>query len=80
MRMGARRAGRSRPVIFPGEGGMDTLRYIGQAPNRRRWIGPVTGVWYQFGPGDVRYVDKRDATVWLKPLKGDGRAFERDSS
>jgi len=58
---------------------MVELRYIGQAPNRRRWIGPVTGVWYEFGPGDVRYVDKRDAAVWMSPKRGEGRAFADDS-
>ena len=57
---------------------MVVLRYVGGAPDRRLWRGPVTGVRYAFGPGDVRYVDKRDAAVWLNPPRGEGRAFERD--
>ena len=55
---------------------MESLRYIGNAPNVRRWVGPVTGAWYWFGPDDVRFVDKRDAAVWLNPKKGEGRVFE----
>lgn len=59
---------------------MVELRYIGKAPNRRLWTGPVTGTRYPFGPGEVRYVDERDAQVWLNPKRGEGRAFERDRS
>ena len=55
---------------------MVEVTYIGQAPNRRSWPGPVTGVRYPFGPGESRYVDKRDAQVWLNPKRGEGRAFE----
>ena len=58
---------------------MVELRYTGKAPDRRLWTGPVTGVKYPFGPGEARYVDKRDAQVWLHPRRGEGRVFEDDS-
>jgi hypothetical protein len=35
-----------------------------------------TGIVYHFGPGETRWVDRRDAALWLKPLRGEGRAFE----
>ena len=66
------------PAIFPGEGGFLTLRYVGRAPDRRYWVGPVTGAWYPFGPGEARYVDRRDGQVWLRPPRGEGRAFVDD--
>lgn len=59
---------------------MVELRYIGASKRRRTWTGAVTGTRYPFGPGESRYVDKRDAQVWLNPPKGEGRAFKRDSS
>lgn len=55
---------------------MVRLRYIGQAPNRRPWLGPATGVVYHFGPGETGDVDCRDAAFWLRPKRGNGRAFE----
>ena len=59
---------------------MVELRYVGESKRRRNWTGPVTGVRYPFGPGESRYVDKRDAQVWLHPKRGEGRAFEHDRS
>jgi hypothetical protein len=56
---------------------MVELRYIGNSNRRRTWTGPVTGSRYPFGPGETRYVDKRDAQVWLHPPRGEGRAFEK---
>ena len=35
----------------------------------------MTGIRYPFASGEIRYVDKRDAEPWLKPRKGDGKAF-----
>ena len=64
------------PALFPGEAGFVRLQYVGQAPDRRYWPGPVTGVKYPFGPGEARLVDRRDAEVWLRPVRGEGRAFE----
>lgn len=69
-------ASRTAPALFPGEGGMVLLRYIGGARDRRLWRGPVTRAFYEFGPGETRFVDKRDAVCWLKPMRGNGRAFE----
>ena len=59
---------------------MVELRYVGKAPNSRIWKGPITGIRYRFGPGVTRFVDKRDATVFLNPKGDGGTVFERDSS
>jgi len=59
---------------------MVELRYAGKAPNSRIWKGPVTGTRYRFGPGVTRFVDKRDAAVFLNPQGDGGTVFERDSS
>ena len=57
------------------------MRYTGKSPNVRTWKGAVTGIHYRFGPGDVRFVDKRDVETWLNPKGGDGsRVFEHHSS
>ena len=40
----------------------------------------MTGIRYPFASGEIRYVDSRDAEYWLKPRKGDGKAFEEVKS
>lgn len=67
--------GRRLPECWPGESGFTLVQYVGKAPDARPWLGAETNVTYAFGPGDVRWVDARDAVRWLTPLRGDGKAF-----
>ena len=76
MRRGRKPARSVKPLV-PGEVGFRLLRYVGQAPTARVWKGPITGAWYVFGPGDERYVDDRDARIFLNP-RGDGGAVFDD--
>ena len=57
---------------------MVELRYTGRAPNSRTWKGPMTGIRYSFGPGVTRFVDQRDAEIFLNPKGDGGTVFERD--
>lgn len=67
----------SAEVCWPGQYGFLLLRYVGRSPEERIWRGPDTGAAYRFGPGDVRYVDKRDA-LKLLTIPGDYKVFVHD--
>lgn len=66
---------------WPGEHGLLLLEYVGRSRKPRTWRGLGTDYPYRFGPGDVKYVDQRDALKFLT-IPGEWKAFRlyRDSS